>query len=97
MSYADEVTEHRRLCLLRVLAAAPGYAGNDSILRGALDSFGLAASRDTVRAELAWLDEQGLIQSNDLAGVIVATITERGLDVAAGRAQVPGVKRPGPH
>ena len=32
----------------------------------------------------------------DLGAVLVVTITQRGLDVAAGRTAVPGVKRPGP-
>jgi hypothetical protein len=32
---------------------------------------------------------------DDVEGVYVATLTTRGADVAAGRAVVPGVKRPG--
>lgn len=44
-----------------------------------------------------WLAEQGLVRTEELeAGVLVAAITERGLDVAGGRAVVPGVRRAPP-
>lgn len=43
----------------------------------------------------AGLKEQGLVMVEDIGTVLVARLTERGADVAAGRAIVPGVKRPG--
>lgn len=95
-NYEKHLSEHRRLVILRVLAEAPAYAANDSILHTALATFGLHASRDQVRGEIAWLAEQGLATSEDIRGVIVATLTERGRDVGDGKAVVPGVKRPGP-
>jgi hypothetical protein len=50
-----------------------------------------------VRSEIAWLAEQGLATSDELpGGLLVATLTERGSDVASGRASVPGVQRPNP-
>ena len=49
-----------------------------------------------MNADVAWLEEQGLVSREDLGGIIVVKITQRGLDVAEGRAIVPGVKRPGP-
>jgi DNA-binding GntR family transcriptional regulator len=49
-----------------------------------------------VKAELAWLEEQGLITNENLKGTQVATITQRGIDVATGQATHPGVKRPSP-
>lgn len=70
------------LVLLRVLAEM-------------LDNFGHPATRDQVKTELAWLAEQGLMMLQEAGSVRVATLTERGQDVAAGRAVVPGVKRPG--
>lgn len=97
MSYAAHFAEHLRLALLRVLHEAPGYAANGSILQDAAEMLGLRASRDLVEAQLAWLDEQGLVSLERLpAGVSVATLTARGADVATGRAIVPGVVRPGP-
>ena len=61
----------------------------------ALDSFGHTLSRDQVKTEMQWLAEQGALTLNDVGPVLVATLTERGQDIAAGRARVPGIKRPG--
>jgi hypothetical protein len=49
-----------------------------------------------IRTQLFWLQEQCLVALEDVAGIYVATITQRGADVATGSATVPGVKRPGP-
>jgi Fe2+ or Zn2+ uptake regulation protein len=97
MSFTEHLAEDRRLALLRVLESLPGYSTNDSVLHTALNSLGHHVSRDTVRGDVAWLTEQALLTSQLVAGsVTVATLTERGCDVAAGRARHPGVKRPTP-
>lgn len=88
--------EHRRLTILRFLAAAPGYEGNDALLAQALESVGLGASADQVAGDLAWLEEQRLIHTEKLGAVTVAQVSVRGVDVAHGRAVVPGVARPRP-
>lgn len=88
--------EHLRISILRLLSGAPAYRANSSILHGETTRFGLAASRDQVKTEMAWLAEQGLIVTEDVGGMVVATLTERGLDVAEGRAVQPGVQRPSP-
>lgn len=95
-SFAEHMTEDRRLAILRFLAAAPGYSGNEGLLRQALLTIGHNVARDVLRTDIAWLAEQGLATTEELGDVWVATITPRGEDAAAGRAQVPGVKRPGP-
>lgn len=97
MSYRDHLASHLRLTILRILAEAPSCKANSSILTDAADALGVPATRDQVRAEIAWLEEQRLVTSEQsLPGLVVATVTERGLDVAAGRATVPGVQRPTP-
>lgn len=99
MSFAEHLAEDRRLVHLRLLAEAPGYAANESLLHTALSRFGHHVSRDQVRGDLAWLAEQGLVTAESIGpgiGLVVATITRRGLDAAHGRATVPGVKRPAP-
>jgi hypothetical protein len=97
MSFAQHVTEDRRLSLLLLLAESPAYEANEHLLRSALEaSFGHAATLDQVNTDLAWLHEQGLVESREIAGVRIARATDRGLDAAAGRAIVPGVKRPSP-
>lgn len=95
MSMREILTTDQRLVLLRSLDDCGGDA-NESVLQTCLDVYGHRTSRDVVRSHLAWLEEQGLCVTKNIAGCLVATITNRGLDVAEGRSTVPGVKRPRP-
>jgi hypothetical protein len=94
MDLHEQWRQHLRSSILRTLKNAPEYSANDSIVTDVVRSVGINASRDQVRTEMAWLKEQGLIRTQELDKLIVATMTERGEDVAAGRATVPGVKKP---
>lgn len=101
MALSEILVADRRLCILRFLLEDRDYSLNESLLQDALEMLGHAVSRDAVRAEVAWLAEQGLVTTREAGvgggrSVTVATLTERGADVAKGRAQVPGVKRPSP-
>ena len=93
-------SDHLRLTILRALAHAPQYTANSSIIHTVCGEVGLSATRDQVKTEIAWLAEQGLLTrkllAEDMGGLIVATLSERGLDVADGRAVQPGVQRPAP-
>lgn len=96
-NYAEHFTKHLRLTILLILTEASGYSANDSIIATAAEGMGLPTTRDRVRTELVWLEEQGLLGlARPAEGVTVATITQRGLDVAGGRAACPGVQRPSP-
>lgn len=96
--FAEILSQDRRRAILCLLNEAPDYAANDSVLHAAMQEIGHHCSRDAVRTELSWLKEQGLVTTEEMLGgkVLVATLTERGGDVQAGRATVPGVKRPSP-
>lgn len=96
MSFAELLTEDRRLSLLRLLAEAPGTEANTYVLTTGLRAVGHGCSGDQVETDAAWLAEQGLVSLEDLGKVRVVHLTQRGEDVAAGRAVVPGVKRPVP-
>lgn len=92
----DVLTQDQRLVILRSLAEV-GYDANESIISDCLALYGHDISRDLVRSHLEWLEEQGLITLERLRdGYMVASITQRGLDVAHGRVVVSGVKRPRP-
>jgi hypothetical protein len=93
-SFADTLQEDRRLVVLRILAAAPGFRANESILQAALDQWGHAVSRDQVRTDLMWLSEQRLLDTEEIGGVLIVSLSGRGEDVQSGRATVPGIKRP---
>jgi hypothetical protein len=95
-TFRDLVQEDRRLVILRFLAEDPGYTLNTSVLQDGLCGVGHSVSRDEVATLAAWLAEQGLAEVEKVGPVTVVRLTARGADVAAGRALVPGVKRPMP-
>lgn len=94
MSYRDYLRKDVRLVLLRVLDEMPSYRANSSVLANVLHQFGHAATRDQVKTELRWLAEQGALTLDEAGDVLVATLAERGQEVAEGRAMIDGVARP---
>lgn len=93
--YSDFIRQDIRLVILRLLGEMTAYRANSSVLTMALDNYGHTLSRDQVKTELSWLAEQGALTLEDVGPVVVATLSERGQDIAAGRARVHGIKRPG--
>ncbi len=97
MSFADYHFQHVRLTILRLLAEVPTYSANDSVLNQAVNAMGLSCTRDQLRTNLTWLQEQRLVSLIlPTPSLIVAELTEAGADVAAGRSIVSGVQRPSP-
>ncbi len=96
MTFAERIAQDRRLVILKLLERTPGYSANESLLDLALEDFGHRTSRDQVRTDLCWLEEQELVTTEEIAGVMIAIATRRGLDAARGKAIVPGVRRPAP-
>ena len=94
--FADLRRRTRRLIILKLLEACEGREASLDLIHAALPDEGVASSVDAVGADLAWLDEQGLVNVREIEGVTFAKITTRGMDVAKDRAHVPGVERPGP-
>jgi hypothetical protein len=92
--FDKEQREDRRLTILLYLSAAPGGKANSFIVQRILRKFGHDIGYDRVMTETAWLGEQGLVQVEELPGMVVARITPRGRDVAAGSVIVPGVAEP---
>lgn len=93
-SFAERLTEDRRLVLLRILLEQNARRANSSVLTTAMDHYGHAITRDYTRTQLRWLEEQGLVELEDVGPVLVATLTERGAESARGLAVVDGVARP---
>lgn len=94
MSFADYLRKDVRLVVLRVLTEMPSYRANSSVLSNVLHQFGHSVTRDQVKTELRWLAEQGLLLLEEAGSVLVATLEERGQDVAEGRAKVDGIAKP---
>lgn len=96
MSYTETLSRHRRLAILRHLEACPDYSSNSSILTDTLRGLGITSSYDQVTTELHWLREQGYCHVDDLGGIIIATATPRGVEIAIGATTHPGIQRPRP-
>ncbi len=101
MSFGADLTKvqdgHIRLATLRLLDSQPGYCANDSVLHQAVNAMGLVCTRDQMRGHITWLQEQRLVETVSPApGLLVATLTERGGEVAHGRSFINGVQRPSP-
>lgn len=93
-SFKEHMAEDRRLCILRLLSESQGRA-NDSMLQTALDKLGhRRISRSAIRADIQFLAQRGLVSEEWVETILVATITERGVDVAEGREEVEGIKKP---
>jgi len=100
VSYEAFLAGHARIAILRLLHAQPAYEANCAILSDALYELGINLTRDQVRGQVEWLAEQGLVTARDVGrdggDLVVARATQRGLDCAAGRVAVRGVRRPSP-
>ncbi len=61
MSFREFVLADQRLLILRSLREMTGCSANESILDSCLDAYGHSISRDAVRTQMRWLEEQGLL------------------------------------
>ena len=87
----------RRLTLLKGLEASAAFCANAFTLRRYCATLGHVVSKDRIATDLAWLEEQDMVRLARPEGVLVAWLTERGMDVASGAAgKVPGVALPQP-
>jgi Fe2+ or Zn2+ uptake regulation protein len=93
---AERLSAERRLAILQALASAPAYRANERLLHNLLDDAGLPCSRDQVRNDLAWLHDMAMVSTREVAGVMIAEITQLGTDVSTGSASARGVARPQP-
>lgn len=92
--FAAHLAEDRRLVILRVLLESSAYTANEFLLHSMVERLGHVVSTDRIRTDLSWLQEQELVTVEAVAGVRIAKLQIRGEDVARGRTEVPGVKRP---
>lgn len=94
MSWSAAKEADRRLSILLLLAQDEQGSANELLLQDALPHLGHNPSLDSVRADLAFLADCGLLTVTTTHDLMAARITARGVDVSAGRTAVPGVQRP---
>lgn len=91
---AAQLLTIQRLAVLQLLADQPSGSANDATLCEALNAMTHIVSRDRMRELLFWLQAQGALHILDRrmeSGLVVATLTERGHDIARGRSRIAGV------
>lgn len=98
---ADVFTEQLRLTILRLVNECHGRSANEGVLHSSLPQLGFSVSRDRVRTELHWLEEQGAITVGRFnrpgdTPLLVAAAIGRTDDIVNDRAQLPGIARPSP-
>ena len=94
-SYRDKWLQDLRLCLLKVLAQAPGHSANTSVLQRIVEEFGFRVTRGQVNTELSELESLAAVRVDKLQDDLhVAELTQRGLDHVERRVVLDGVKRP---
>lgn len=97
MTFQDYETEGRRLATLRILARRNQYTTNEYSLNDELvGAYAHRVSRDRLRGDLAWLEEQQLVITQSPRAGMIVTLTARGHDAANGLANIPGVAKPLP-
>lgn len=93
--YQEHQSRHRRITILKVLSESQEYRCGDALLWDLVATY-VPSTRDQIRSDLAWLAENGLVSLRVISTATIATMTERGGDIAAGRSTDPGVARPSP-
>ena len=87
------VRKHRLHEVLVALRDSRAYEANDRILVDWLRLVGIPTTQAEFLADAKWLSEAGLIALRSACEYQVATLTERGLEVARGQATHSGVLR----
>ena len=90
-SLATLVVESRRLKILQTLQNSVGYTADLDLLCDYLVVGAIHLIEDA-----GWLEDNGLVEMNINEGVTSLRITRQGKDIAMGRCQIIGVRRPEP-
>lgn len=94
MSFDVFLTEDARLVILKALAQESNNTLNESILTKVLETFGHTRSREWVRTQLMKLQELGAVRTVEAGTVVIASLTQAGLDHVERRSIIAGVARP---
>ncbi len=92
----DIAAEHRRLAILQCLKEDADYRMNDALLQSVLKLVGESAPMHVLNADIAWLEQLGLVAKELLPACTMVVLRKEGLDVAEGLTVIPGIARPQP-
>lgn len=93
----DVIREHARLLILRDLAEQPDGRWNSEALREDLEiRWAINRPREWIHDQLRWLEMMDAVTLTSVSTVLIAEITQKGLDHVERRLHIEGVKRPSP-
>jgi len=96
MKYKDNVAEHRRLNILRLLNGQDDASLNTAVLLDGLAEVGFAIHRAVLAEDVKLLRSLECVTVTDLPGNIsVVAITPHGVKVCTGIIRADGIKYPG--
>ncbi|MGD0564530.1 MAG: hypothetical protein ABSA66_15745 [Roseiarcus sp.] len=97
MSLSEIMEREARLVVLRMLAEQSDRRLNSSLLRDELaERWAINRSRDWLHVQLRFLADIGAAHLTEAGSVMIAEITQRGLDHVERRIVLDGVRRPSP-
>jgi len=97
VSLSEIMEREARLVVLRMLAEQTDRRLNSSLLRDELaERWAINRTRDWLHVQLRFLADVGAAHLTEAGSVLIAEITQRGLDHVERRIVLDGVKRPSP-
>lgn len=96
-SFAARVRADARLAILQILSKDRHYSMNHEVLNLAVDRLtAISLSEPEMKVQLGWLEDKGLIETDEASSYVLAKLTDEGLKVANGSIDVEGISRPRP-
>lgn len=92
--FKDYLMQDARLTILKELSKQNSASLNETILTKVLETFGHYRSREWVRTQILKLEELGAVRATQAGSVIIATLTQAGLDHVERRSVIDGVAKP---
>lgn len=93
--YSDYFDETVRLTLLKALASEADRRLNETMLMRTLEAFAFKRGKGYLRNQLRWLEQEaGAVKLHEIGSVIIAEITDAGVDHVDRRLLLDGVAAP---
>lgn len=92
-NYGKFLEPRRRGVLLAILHQSGAQGAGLSVLTSVAQQAGYRASYEVIEADLTMLSDIGLVTLRTIGTVQLASITQRGSDVATGQQTLPNIER----
>ncbi|SUO97643.1 hypothetical protein [Suttonella indologenes] len=87
----DLQRQYIRRAMMTVLAYDSDYRLSLDMIGAALEATGQNSTYDQLQTEAQWLEEQGYVR-RELLPITVISLTDRGLEIARGKAKAYGIR-----